>query len=99
LGTLKYFQQWGPAFAKTLSEISIKFDRDFLDTYQKKGYTVVDLACDPESYKPENLYSDGLHPVDSGYRIIAAKLSQYLSAQPPVYPTTCPAVPAQNTGF
>jgi lysophospholipase L1-like esterase len=36
---------------------------------------VVDLLCDPRLYSPANLYSDGFHPNDAGYAIMAEKVT------------------------
>lgn len=36
-----------------------------------KGAIVVDLLCEPRFYNPGNYFSDGFHPNDNGYALIA----------------------------
>ena len=52
--------------------------------------TVVDLMCDPRMYQPSIYSSDGFHPNDAGYAIIADEIVQALTR--PSYPapkTSC----------
>ena len=54
------------------------------------GITVVDLMCDPRLYDRGNLYSDGFHPNDNGYALMAAEVVKALtSASYPAPASSC----------
>ncbi len=44
---------------------------DRINALTAQGVLVVDLLCEPRSYVPANLSSDGFHPSDAGYLLMA----------------------------
>lgn len=53
--------------------------------------TVVDLMCDARFYQPSTFSSDGFHPSDAGYAIIAAEIVNAMtSASYPAPKASCP---------
>jgi lysophospholipase L1-like esterase len=62
------------------------------------GIPVVDIECDPQSYNPSNFFTDGFHPNDSGYALLAAKYAPAILtffAPPPAI--TCPPYSLSKT--
>jgi lysophospholipase L1-like esterase len=53
--------------------------------------TVIDLMCEPRLYQSANLYSDGFHPNDAGYALLAAELVKAVTS--PSYPAPKPSCP------
>ncbi len=52
--------------------------------------TVVDLMCDSRMYQPSIYFSDGFHPNDSGYAIIADEIVKALTLSSyPAPKTSC----------
>jgi len=52
--------------------------------------TVVDLMCDPRMYQPSIYFSDGFHPNDAGYAIIADEIVKALTLSSyPAPKTSC----------
>lgn len=47
---------------------------DRVNTLASQGVIVVDLMCEPRIYSPANYSSDGFHPSDSGYAVMAELL-------------------------
>lgn len=41
---------------------------------RSQGAVIIDLMCDTRFYQPSNFYSDGFHPNDAGYALIAAEV-------------------------
>ncbi len=59
----------------------------------RSNIPTVDLLCDPRSYDPNNFYTDGFHPDDAGYAILAASFyTQIVAASPALPSTSCPAM-------
>ncbi|HUE86355.1 MAG TPA: GDSL-type esterase/lipase family protein [Vicinamibacterales bacterium] len=44
---------------------------DRINALSAQGVIVVDLMCEPRSYNPANISSDGFHPSDAGYELMA----------------------------
>ena len=64
---------------------------DRINALAAQGVTVVDLMCEPRVYSTANFSSDGFHPSDSGYALMAELLYPALrngTAPPPV--ANCP---------
>jgi lysophospholipase L1-like esterase len=47
---------------------------DRINALAAQGVTVVDLMCDTRIYNPSNFSSDGFHPSDAGYALMAEML-------------------------
>jgi lysophospholipase L1-like esterase len=73
------------SFRAALQAVSVAIDTDVINTVASKGVPVVDLQCNPASYVAANFYTDGFHPNDAGYALLAqqfvtAALSNYPAA-------------------
>jgi lysophospholipase L1-like esterase len=44
---------------------------DQTNALTSRGVLIVDLMCEPRIYNPANFYSDGFHPNDNGYALMA----------------------------
>jgi lysophospholipase L1-like esterase len=64
-----------------LQATSVGFDDEVINKLVARGIPVVDLLCDPRSYDPANFSSDGFHPNDAGYAILAAALAPVLEGK------------------
>lgn len=64
-----------------LQATSVGFDDEVINKLVAMGIPVVDLLCDPRAYDPANYSSDGFHPNDAGYAIIAASLTPPLEGK------------------
>jgi lysophospholipase L1-like esterase len=64
-----------------LQTTSVGFDDEVINRFAAEGIPVVDLLCDPRAYDPANYSSDGFHPNDKGYAIIAAELAPVLEGK------------------
>lgn len=69
-----------------LQGTSVAIDQDVINTVAAKGIPVVDLLCDPNSYMPQYFYTDGFHPDDAGYALLAQKFVQQALTDNPVAP-------------
>jgi lysophospholipase L1-like esterase len=54
------------------------------------GVSVIDLMCDARIYQPASLSSDGFHPNDAGYAVLAAEIVRAVTTSYPAPKTTCP---------
>jgi lysophospholipase L1-like esterase len=54
-----------------LQTLSVRFTREAINTLVGEGIAVVDLMCDGRSYEAGRYSSDGYHPNDAGYALIA----------------------------
>jgi lysophospholipase L1-like esterase len=78
------------ALRGALQEVSVAIDTNVINTVAADGIPVVDLQCDPQSYVPANFYTDGFHPNDAGYALLAQKFVQQALTDNPVAPeSTC----------
>ncbi len=59
---------------KLLQNISVRLDTNVTNQLPSSGATVIDALCDPRSYLNGNYSSDGYHPNDSGYAILASEM-------------------------
>jgi lysophospholipase L1-like esterase len=62
---------------QALQEFSIALDT-VIDALTAQNIPVVDLLCMPSSYASANFASDGFHPNDAGYAIIASQMEPLL---------------------
>jgi lysophospholipase L1-like esterase len=64
---------------------------DRINALSAQGVVVVDLLCDPRSYSAANFSSDGFHPSDAGYQLMADLLYPALrNGSAPTPSSTCP---------
>lgn len=74
-----------------LQELSVGFDREVINVLVSQAVPVVDLLCDPRAYLTSNFSSDGFHPNDSGYAILAAQMvAAFTSSSFPAPQASCP---------
>jgi lysophospholipase L1-like esterase len=64
-----------------LDQISTSIDADVINVFATHGIPVVDLECDAQSYNPANFYTDGFHPNDAGYKLLAQSFTQAILAR------------------
>jgi lysophospholipase L1-like esterase len=75
---------------EALQGVSVAFDTYVINTAATKGVPVVDLQCNPDSYIPANFYTDGFHPNDAGYALLAGLfVKQVLSDYPTAPQAQC----------
>jgi lysophospholipase L1-like esterase len=61
-----------PLLAKQgLQEISVGMSVQVINRLTSQGISVIDLLCDPAMYDESSYSSDGFHPSDAGYAIMA----------------------------
>jgi len=81
-----------PAAGQALAAFSTAFDLNVIDPLAtaSPAIPVVDLLCNSSSYNPANFYTDGFHPNDAGYALLAAQFyAQSIAASPALPSTTC----------
>jgi lysophospholipase L1-like esterase len=71
---------------EALQSVSVAIDTDVINTAAPKGIPVVDLQCDPDSYSPANFYTDGFHPNDAGYALLAGLFVKQILSDYPTAP-------------
>jgi lysophospholipase L1-like esterase len=65
------------AARQALQAFSIAFDT-VIDSLAAQNIPVADLLCSTQTYAPANFFSDGLHPNDSGYALLASLMEPLL---------------------
>ena len=64
---------------------------DRVNALTSQGILVADLLCDPRVYEPGSFYTDGFHPSDRGYAVIAELTYPRLSSGTGAAPSSsCP---------
>jgi lysophospholipase L1-like esterase len=53
---------------------SVRITTTILNPLASQGIRVIDLMCDPRFYQPSSFSSDGFHPNDSGYALMAGEV-------------------------
>ena len=74
------------ALRQALQAVSVSIDVDVINTVVANGVPVVDVECNPQSYNPANFYTDGFHPNDAGYALLAQLFVQQALANYPAAP-------------
>ena len=65
-----YFAARSTAEKSIMQRIAVGLS-DRVNALASKNVLVVDLMCDTRLYQPQNFASDGFHPGDAGYQIVA----------------------------
>ena len=73
---------------RRLPRSSVGFDLNIINKVTSSGIPVADLLCDSASYNSSDFYTDGFHPNDSGYAVIAALLYADLTTSSPPAPSS-----------
>jgi lysophospholipase L1-like esterase len=87
-----------PAAGEALAAISVGFDLDVINQVTSSGIPVADLLCASDSYNSSNFYTDGFHPNDSGYAVIAAHFYADLTTSSPPAPSSKCSYAALTSG-
>lgn len=66
-----YTAGYVPARRQAIQTLSVRLTREAINTLTGDGIAVVDLMCDGRSYEPGRYSSDGFHPNDAGYALLA----------------------------
>jgi lysophospholipase L1-like esterase len=74
------------SFRQALQAVSVSIDTDVINLAVSDGVPVVDVECNPASYDPANFYTDGFHPNDAGYALLAQLYVQQALANNPAPP-------------
>lgn len=76
---------------QALQRISVGISTMVINGLVAQGIVVIDLLCDPRSYDSSNYSSDGFHPNDAGYQVLAAEMFSAITTAIFAAPrTTCP---------
>jgi lysophospholipase L1-like esterase len=57
----------------------VRFTREAINTLTGDGIAVVDLMCDGRSYEQGRYSSDGFHPNDAGYALMAEMMMRAIT--------------------
>jgi lysophospholipase L1-like esterase len=74
------------AVREALQIVSVGIDTNVINTVVANGVPVVDLLCNPASYDPANFFTDGFHPNDAGYALLAQQFLQAALSNNPAPP-------------
>jgi lysophospholipase L1-like esterase len=70
--------------------LSVGMTTTVINPLTAQGVDVIDLMCDSRLYQPSTFSSDGFHPNDSGYRILADEVVRaFTSSTYPAPKSTC----------
>jgi lysophospholipase L1-like esterase len=91
LGALPYVAAASLAQRQAAQRLSVRMTTTVINPLRSQTVSVVDLMCEPRLYQPSNLSSDGFHPNDSGYAILAnGVVNAITSTAHPAPAATCP---------
>jgi lysophospholipase L1-like esterase len=91
MGLLPYAAGHSARDRSALQQISVGFSQQVVNRLVTQNVAVVDVLCDPRSYESGSYSSDGFHPNDRGYAVMAELfLSSILSGSPPSPAANCP---------
>ena len=72
---------------------------DKANSLTSRGVLVVDLMCEPRIYSPANFSSDGFHPSDIGYALMAELSYPALAGRKRERPALELSIPHLAPGF
>jgi lysophospholipase L1-like esterase len=91
MGLLPYAAGYSARDRSALQQISVGFSQQVINRLVAQSVVVVDVLCDPRSYDGGSYSSDGFHPNDRGYAVMAELfLNAIRSASPPPPAASCP---------
>jgi lysophospholipase L1-like esterase len=95
LGTLPYLASASPSRRTTVQRAAVGITTSVLNPLTSRGITVIDLMCDNRLYQPSTYSSDGFHPSDAGYAVLAGEVVRAItSAAYPSPAASCSAMSA-----
>ncbi|HEY3380809.1 MAG TPA: SGNH/GDSL hydrolase family protein [Vicinamibacterales bacterium] len=62
-----------------MQKVSVGFDTQVVNPLASQGIAVVDLLCNPRFSDPSIFSSDGFHPNDTGYAILASEMMRAIA--------------------
>jgi lysophospholipase L1-like esterase len=80
LGALPYLAGASLAQRQAAQRASVGITTLAVNPLAAQDVRVIDLMCMPQLYQPSSLSSDGFHPNDAGYALIAAELVRAVTA-------------------
>jgi lysophospholipase L1-like esterase len=80
LGGLPYLSTASLAQRQAAQRAAVRMTTTAMNPLASATVRVIDLMCDSRLYQRANLHSDGFHPNDSGYAIIAAAVVNAVTA-------------------
>jgi len=93
LALLPYASGYPAERRQVLQAIAVGFSRE-ASAQQGNGAVVVDLMCDPRTYDVARFSSDGFHPNDGGYSVLADKILDAINGVAGAGPASCPQMTA-----
>jgi lysophospholipase L1-like esterase len=91
MGVLPYASGYSARDRSALQQISVGFSQQVINRLVSQNVAVVDVLCDPRTYDGASYSSDGYHPNDRGYALMAELyLAAITSASPPQPAASCP---------
>ena len=91
LGALPYLSGASPSDRQAAQRFSVGVTLSAFNPLVSRGIAVIDLMCEPRLYQAANISSDGFHPNDAGYAILAGRVvSAVTSASYPQPLNSCP---------
>jgi lysophospholipase L1-like esterase len=91
MGALPYAAGYSARDRSALQQISVGFSQQVINRLVTQNVAVVDVLCDPRTYEGASYSSDGFHPNDRGYALMAELyLALIRSPSPPPPAANCP---------
>ena len=90
LAALPYLSGASAADRKAAQRFSVGVTLSAFNPLSSRGIPVIDLMCEPRLYQAGNISSDGFHPNDAGYAVLAAQVvAAITSASYPAPQNSC----------
>ena len=88
LALLPYVSGQAPDRRRVVRALAVGFSTQGVNPLTGQGVFVVDILCEPRAYDTANVSSDGFHPNDRGYGLMAELLTVGINATSPTPPPT-----------
>jgi lysophospholipase L1-like esterase len=89
LAALPYASEYSLLRQQGMQRLSVAFSTEVIDRLAGEGVPVVDLLCDGRVYDAGRYSSDGFHPNDAGYSLMAELLLEGILRGLPAPATSC----------
>lgn len=90
LAGLPYANGYSALRQRSMQRASVGITTQVVNRLSSQNALVIDLMCDSRVYDPANLASDGFHPNDAGYALLADILYRAYSSGSPPPAASCP---------
>jgi lysophospholipase L1-like esterase len=86
MGAMPFLANASSAQRQAAQRLSVGMTTTVINPLTAQGVLVIDLMCDPRFYQPSTFSSDGFHPSDAGYalmadEVVAAATTSYRAPQ------------------